>query len=190
MPTLAIATDTVSEFAEDVRAGLTKTGQKELLSKHLYDAVGSALFEVISLLPEYGLTRADERILRRYADEITGRIASPLVVAEVSSGSGRKTRCILEAVARRQPTMYQPTVISTPTSICPDSSMSHGTIPPNAASKCTCGRPRFHTRLSARLSSPLRSGKMRRSGRKAATNSASGKYPRLGGAPGSAAMAS
>ena len=52
MPTLAIATDTVSEFAEDVRAGLTKTGQKELLSKHLYDAVGSALFEVISVLPE------------------------------------------------------------------------------------------------------------------------------------------
>jgi L-histidine Nalpha-methyltransferase len=114
MPTLAIATDTVSEFAEDVRAGLTKTGQKELLSKHLYDAVGSALFEVISVLPEYGLTRADERILRRYADEITGRIASPLVVAELGSGSGRKTRWILEAVARRQPTMYHPIEISAP----------------------------------------------------------------------------
>jgi L-histidine N-alpha-methyltransferase len=43
------------EFAADVRAGLTKPVQKELLSKYLYDDVGSALFEVISRLPEYGL---------------------------------------------------------------------------------------------------------------------------------------
>jgi L-histidine N-alpha-methyltransferase len=114
MPTLALASDTVSEFAEDVRDGLTKAGQKELLSKYLYDAVGSALFEVISVLPEYGLTRADERILRRYSDEITGRMSSPLVVAELGSGSGRKTRWILEAVARRQSTTYHPIEISAP----------------------------------------------------------------------------
>src|SRR5207248_7136027 len=99
MPTVAIATDTLSEFAEDVRAGLSRPGQKELLSKYLYDEVGSALFEVISVLPEYGLTRADERILRRYADEITGRMETPLVVAELGSGTGRKTRWVLEAVA-------------------------------------------------------------------------------------------
>jgi len=59
----AITSNTADEFAADVRAGLTKTGQKELLSKYLYDDVGSALFEVISHLPEYGLTRADERLL-------------------------------------------------------------------------------------------------------------------------------
>jgi L-histidine Nalpha-methyltransferase len=114
MPTLAIASDTTSEFAEDVRTGLTKAGQKELPSKYLYDAVGSALFEVISVLPEYGLTRADERILRLYSDEITGRLSPPLVVAELGSGSGRKTRWILEAVARRQSTMYHPIEISGP----------------------------------------------------------------------------
>ena len=39
----------------EVRAGLTQPGQKELPSKYLYDEVGSALFEVISVLPEYGL---------------------------------------------------------------------------------------------------------------------------------------
>ena len=114
MPTLAIASETVSEFAQDVRTGLTKRGQKELLSKYLYDAVGSALFEVISVLPEYGLTRADERILRRYSEEITGRMSTPLVVAELGSGSGRKTRWILEAVARRQSTTYHPIEISGP----------------------------------------------------------------------------
>ena len=64
----AIPTNVAYEFAADVRAGLTKSGQKELPSKYLYDDVGSSLFEVISRLPEYGLTRADERLLRRRAD--------------------------------------------------------------------------------------------------------------------------
>jgi dimethylhistidine N-methyltransferase len=101
-----------ARFAEDVRAGLQKNGQKELPSRYFYDDIGSALFEVISLLPEYGLTRADERILRRHAEEITSRVASPVVVAELGSGSGRKTRLVLEAVARRQPVVYHPIEIS------------------------------------------------------------------------------
>ena len=46
------------EFAKDVCTGLTKSPQKELPSKYLYDTVGSALFEVISVLPEYGVTRS------------------------------------------------------------------------------------------------------------------------------------
>ena len=62
-----------SEFAKDVCAGLTKSPQKELLSKYLYDAVGSALFEVICVLPQYGVTRAEERILGRHATEIVLR---------------------------------------------------------------------------------------------------------------------
>ncbi|HET7100438.1 MAG TPA: L-histidine N(alpha)-methyltransferase, partial [Terriglobia bacterium] len=122
MPQAATAnqvTDTTSQFAADVRAGLEKAGQKELPSKYFYNAVGSALFEVISLLPEYGLTRAGERILQRHAEEITARVPSPVVVAELGSGSGRKTRLILEAFARRQPTRYHPIEIShTALSMC------------------------------------------------------------------------
>jgi hypothetical protein len=56
MLTHAITADPVLEFAADVRAGLTRSGQKELLSKYLYDDVGSALFEVISVFAS-GLTR-------------------------------------------------------------------------------------------------------------------------------------
>lgn len=115
MPQAATAHSAASfnaQFAEDVRAGLQKPGQKELPSKYFYDDIGSALFEVISLLPEYGLTRADERILRRHAEEITRRVASPMVIAELGSGSGKKTRLILEAIARRQPTLYHPIEIS------------------------------------------------------------------------------
>jgi L-histidine Nalpha-methyltransferase len=109
---LAVEAGPVTQFAEEVRAGLTKRGQKELPSKYLYDEVGSALFEVISVLPEYGLTRADQRILRKHAESIVAGIPSPLIVAELGSGSGKKTRWILEALARRQPTVYHPIEIS------------------------------------------------------------------------------
>ena len=102
----------VSEFASDVRASLTKPGQRELPSKYLYDEVGSALFETICVLPEYGLTRADARLLEKHAGEIVGRLPSPIQVAELGSGSGKKTRWILEALSRRQKTYYYPIEIS------------------------------------------------------------------------------
>ena len=102
----------VSEFAADVREALTKSGQRELPSKYLYDEVGSALFEVISVLPEYGLTRADARLLKKHAREIVGLLPSPVHVAELGSGSGKKTRWILEALSQRQKTYYFPIEIS------------------------------------------------------------------------------
>jgi L-histidine N-alpha-methyltransferase len=107
-----ITPNTTYEFAADVDAGLNKPGQKELLSKYLYDEVGSALFEVICHLPEYGLTRADERLLRRHSHDIVERLATPVSVAELGSGSGRKTRHLLEALCRRQRTAYYPIEIS------------------------------------------------------------------------------
>ena len=102
----------VYEFADAVRQGLTKPGQKELPSKYLYDEVGSALFETICVLPEYGLTRADARLLREHSQEIVDRLPSPIQVAELGSGSGKKTRWILEALSRRQKTYYYPIEIS------------------------------------------------------------------------------
>jgi hypothetical protein len=107
-----ITANAASAFAADVRAGLTNPIQKELPSKYLYDDVGSALFEVISHLPQYGLTRADERLLRRHATEIVERLPGSVAVAELGSGSGKKTRWILEAFSRRQRTFYYPVEIS------------------------------------------------------------------------------
>lgn len=112
MLTQSIVANPTYEFAADVRAGLTKPQQKELLSKYLYDDIGSALFEVISFLPEYGLTRADERLLRRHARDIVELLPTPVAVAELGSGSGKKTRWILEALCRRQRTSYYPIEIS------------------------------------------------------------------------------
>lgn len=100
-----------ARFAADVRDGLSKPRQKELPSKYLYDETGSALFEVISLLPEYGLTRADERLLKRSAIRVAAGMRSP-VVAELGSGNGKKARWILEALVRRHPITYCPIEIS------------------------------------------------------------------------------
>src|ERR1700688_4426589 len=112
MDTTVVPQYSKSDFAGDVRAGLLRGGQKELPSKYLYDDVGSALFEVISVLPEYGLTRADERLLRRHASDIVSRIKPHVLVAELGSGSGKKTRWLLEALTRRQRTTYCPIELS------------------------------------------------------------------------------
>ncbi len=112
MLTQTLPVQQLSEFAAEVRAGLTKSGQRELPSKYLYDELGSALFEAICVLPEYGLTRADARLLENHAREIVSRLPSPVQVAELGSGTGKKTRWILEALSQRQKTYYYPIEIS------------------------------------------------------------------------------
>lgn len=99
-----------SEFARDVREGLLKPGQKEIPCRYFYDEVGSALFDAITLLPEYGLTRADARLIRAHAPEIAARLDRPLAVAELGSGSGVKTRLLLEALGGRP--VYTPIDVS------------------------------------------------------------------------------
>src|ERR1700730_14253081 len=112
MATATIAQQSGPNLAGDVRAGLCRPGQKELPSKYLYDEIGSALFEVVSVLPEYGLTRGDERLLHRHAGDIVARREPHVLVAELGSGSGKKTRWLLEALAQRQYTTYCPIEIS------------------------------------------------------------------------------
>jgi L-histidine Nalpha-methyltransferase len=112
MATVSTSAQNLSEFCSDVVVGLSHPGQKELPSKYLYDEVGSALFDVICLLPEYGLSRAGMRMLERYSGEIVNRVPGPVVVAELGSGSGQQTRWVLEALARRQRVNYYPIDIS------------------------------------------------------------------------------
>lgn len=111
MRTHGIVTPVSPTFAQDVVEGFAKP-QKELYSKYLYDQIGSELFEVITLLPEYGLSRANQRLLQAYAGEVVDRAPGPVMVVELGSGSGKKTRWILEALSRRQFTRYYPIDIS------------------------------------------------------------------------------
>jgi L-histidine Nalpha-methyltransferase len=112
MAAVGAAARALSEFCSDVVMGLSHPGQKELPSKYLYDPVGSALFDTICLLPEYGLSRAGMRLLERHAGEIVERVPGRAVVAELGSGTGQKTRYLLEALARRQRVNYYPIDIS------------------------------------------------------------------------------
>src|SRR5207248_840874 len=102
----------LTEFAADVRTGLSKSDQKELYSKYLYDDLGSALFDAITFLPEYGLTRADERLLRGHAVDVAAMAGKPSVVVELGSGSSGKARWILAPMVEAGPVTYCPVDIS------------------------------------------------------------------------------
>jgi len=93
--------DPIAGFAEDVRRGLTAE-PKRFLPKYFYDELGSLLFEAICLLPEYYLTRAENEILTRFADEIVGSVGGHKTLIEMGSGSASKTRLIIEAALREQ----------------------------------------------------------------------------------------
>lgn len=107
-----IPDSSVSAFAADVYAGLITEGQKTLPCRYLYDDIGSALFETICLLPEYGLSRADDRIIRAHAAELAASLCPRVSVVELGSGTGVKTRHILAAIARREPVTYYPIDVS------------------------------------------------------------------------------
>jgi dimethylhistidine N-methyltransferase len=104
--------DPLAGLAEDVRKGLTAR-PKRFLPKYFYDELGSQLFEAICLLPEYYLTRAENDILQRYADEIVASVDGRKTLVEMGSGSASKTRLIIEALLRRQPELlFMPVDIS------------------------------------------------------------------------------
>jgi L-histidine N-alpha-methyltransferase len=88
-------------LAEDVRRGLSSQ-PKRFLPKYFYDELGSQLFEAICLLPEYYLTRAENEILERYADEMAASVSGHTTLLEMGSGSASKTRLIIEALLRKQ----------------------------------------------------------------------------------------
>jgi len=104
--------DPLAGLADDVRKGLTSQ-QKRFLPKYFYDELGSQLFEAICLLPEYYLTRAENEILTRYADEIAGAVEGQKTLVEMGSGSASKTRLVIEALLRSQPELlFMPVDIS------------------------------------------------------------------------------
>src|SRR5678815_3072861 len=102
----------LTEFEADVREGLSNAQQKELYSKYFYDDLGTELFEAITLLPEYGLTRADLRLLREHARKLPSRVENLSVVVELGSGSGDKAREILPYLAVERPITYCPIDLS------------------------------------------------------------------------------
>jgi len=80
----------------EIRDGLGRA-QKELPPKFFYDERGSELFEEITRLPEYYLTRAEAALLGRCIPAWIGALR-PATLVELGAGSAEKTRAILDAM--------------------------------------------------------------------------------------------
>lgn len=109
-----------SAIATEVRDGLTST-PKTLSPWLFYDSAGSDLFEQITELPEYYLTRTERSLFTAHADEIMELASKPsgsdlapmLTVIELGAGTATKTGILLSAAVRRQRSVvYQPVDVS------------------------------------------------------------------------------
>ncbi|MDI1252231.1 L-histidine N(alpha)-methyltransferase [Thermomonas sp.] len=97
------------DITGDVLAGLSRM-PKRLPSKYFYDKRGSELFEQITHQPEYYLTRVELALLQASGAEIADEVGPRAHVVEYGSGSGRKTRILLDALD--DPVAYTPIEIS------------------------------------------------------------------------------
>ncbi len=97
------------DMRAEVLAGLARRPRR-LPSKYFYDARGSALFEAICEQPEYYLTRAELALMRAHVDSIAAALGPDVLLLEYGSGSGIKTRMLLEHLA--SPVAYVPVEIS------------------------------------------------------------------------------
>lgn len=83
------------QFLEDVLGGLARS-PKSLPCKYFYDLRGSELFEQICALDEYYLTRTELQIMQTHAGEMASQLGRECVLVEPGSGSGLKTRLLLD----------------------------------------------------------------------------------------------
>lgn len=100
------ASDQVRTASDEVRAAIREglMGRpRRLPSLLLYDALGSTLFEAITLLPEYALTRADFALIEQHATHVFDAMRGPLDVVELGPGAGTKATLLLSKLVKRQP---------------------------------------------------------------------------------------
>jgi dimethylhistidine N-methyltransferase len=99
----------MSDELAAVVEGLSRP-QKTISPKYFYDEAGSKLFEDITRLPEYYLTRTELQIMDDCIDEMADLIGAQASLIEFGAGSGRKTRLLLEHM--HAPAVYVPVDIS------------------------------------------------------------------------------
>jgi dimethylhistidine N-methyltransferase len=93
------------DLAADVRYYLAQR-PRQLPSKYLYDDLGSALFDAITLLPWYPLTRAEMRLIRAHGRDILTALDSDLVtIVELGPGNGTKLATLLDSADAGSPAL-------------------------------------------------------------------------------------
>jgi dimethylhistidine N-methyltransferase len=108
-----LLTESQQAVLDAALSGLTRRGQKTLPPWLFYDEAGSTLFEQITALPEYYLTRTERQIFTTHALDILSELGAPVTLAELGAGSAAKTGVLLRAATKLQPeVLYQPIDIS------------------------------------------------------------------------------
>jgi L-histidine N-alpha-methyltransferase len=114
LPIAPIPATDLSPVAKAALRGLT-TDQRTLPAWLFYDAIGSALFERITELPEYYVTRTERAIFAEHADAIIAAASggAKLNIAELGAGTASKTGLLLKAAVRAQGCVtYRPVDVS------------------------------------------------------------------------------
>ena len=96
------------QFKADVLGGL-RGPRRAIPARWFYDERGSELFDDITRLPEYYVTRIETAILEQSRADIAARVGASRAVIEFGAGSATKTPLLLEAVS---PSAYVPIDIS------------------------------------------------------------------------------
>jgi dimethylhistidine N-methyltransferase len=105
LPAISSHAGVSSDIESEVLRGLLAS-PKSLPPKLFYDAYGAELFERITALPEYYLTRAEFEILEERASEIARLAGAACTLVEYGSGAGRKVGLLLDAM--QDPSTYVP----------------------------------------------------------------------------------
>lgn len=100
--------DEITVMSDEVHSGLVSE-QKTLPPKYFYDKKGSELFDAITELPEYYVTRTEIELLESHVDEMAELLGADSYLLELGSGSSKKIRLLLEAL---RPKIYVPMDIS------------------------------------------------------------------------------
>jgi L-histidine Nalpha-methyltransferase len=133
---IPVSISTIDAVAHEARIGLSAT-PKTLSPWLFYDEAGSHLFEKITELPEYYLTRTERSIFTAHADEIIAHAARTndsepdptLTLIELGAGTATKTGILLAAAVRKQGSVvYQPVDVS-PTALIEASENIRKNIP-------------------------------------------------------------
>ena len=107
-PSVAFAAETAAPAAADLacaaRLGLSSS-PKTMPARWLYDALGSTLFEAITLLPWYRITRAETALLQRAAPEVARLLPDVADVVELGPGSGEKLAVLVAPFTRSSRTL-------------------------------------------------------------------------------------
>jgi L-histidine Nalpha-methyltransferase len=159
MPTAALNEAVLTEALTGLAAS-----PKTLPPWLFYDELGSQLFEQITELPEYYLTRTERAIFAQYAPELPLLLATPTTVAELGAGTATKTGLLLQEFADfHGEVLYQPIDIS-PTALDEAAASIVLQIPgvivrPQVANYITDGyeieRPDDHTILALYIGSSI-----------------------------------